>query len=75
MCRFVAKTLSRGSDAYADILDSVEVVTFEVNDADMRTRLDALRAEEAKHSDAFIRGNYVRRYFGRTYWWYYLYSN
>ena len=60
---------------YADILDSVEVVTFEVNDADMRTRLDALRAEEAKHSDAFIRGNYVRRYFGRTYWWYYLYSN
>ena len=60
---------------YADILDSVEVVTFEVNDADMRTRLDALRVEEAKHSDAFIRGNYVRRYFGRTYWWYYLYSN
>jgi hypothetical protein len=53
----------------------MEVVPYELNDTDMRRMLDALRAEEAKHTDAFIRSNYVRRYFGRTYWWYFLYSN
>ena len=57
---------------YTDIVEAPE---FEIDDATMRAKLDKLRAEEAKHSDAFIRGNYVRRNFGRTYWWYFLYSN
>ena len=60
---------------YTDIVDTAEVVSFEINDDVMRATLDALRAEEAKHDDVFVRGNYVRRNFGRTYWWYYLYSN
>ena len=57
---------------YTDIVEAPE---FEIDDTAMRAKLDRLRAEEAKHSDAFIRGNYVRRNFGRTYWWYFLYSN
>lgn len=60
---------------YVDIVDTTEVVPYEVNDAAMRATLEALRAEEAKHDDAFIRSNFIRRYFGRTYWWYFLYSN
>ena len=60
---------------YADIADSTEVLPFEMDDAEMRATLDELRAEESMHDDAFIRGNYVRRKFGRTYWWYFLYSN
>ena len=60
---------------YADIADSVEVLPFTLNDEAMRANLDALRLEESKHSDSFIRGNYVRQSFGHTYWWYFLYSN
>ncbi|MBR5592649.1 MAG: hypothetical protein IKW46_01120 [Bacteroidaceae bacterium] len=60
---------------YTDIADPAEEQTFVINDASMRERFGAMRAEEAKHSDAFVRGNYVRLQFGDTYWWYYLYSN
>ena len=60
---------------YADIADSTEVLPFEIDDVDMRDKLNELRVEESKHDDVFIRGNYVRRNFGRTYWWYFLYSN
>lgn len=60
---------------YADIADTAEVVPFEINDLSMRARLNGFRALEAKHSDAFIRGNYLRRYYGYTYWWYFIYSN
>ena len=31
-------------------------------------------SEEQKHDDKFIRGNHIRRKYGSTYWWYYLYS-
>lgn len=31
-------------------------------------------SEEQKHDDKFIRGNHIRREYGDTYWWYYLYS-
>jgi hypothetical protein len=51
------------------------VLPFEIDDVDMRDKLNELRVEESKHDDVFIRGNYVRRNFGRTYWWYFLYSN
>lgn len=57
---------------YDDIAGTTE---FEFNDSIMRNRLHGLRAEEAKYDDAFVRGNYVRRKYGRTYWWYFLYSN
>ena len=60
---------------YADIADSTETVTFKIDDEAMYARLDALRSEESKHSDVFVRGNYVRRHFGDTYWWYFLYYN
>ena len=33
-----------------------------------------LRDLERQYDDALVRNNYVRRYFGRTYWWYYLYG-
>lgn len=32
-----------------------------------------LREIESRHDDALVRNNYVRKEFGRTYWWYYLY--
>lgn len=57
---------------YSDVSGSNE---FQINDIAMRDNLAKLRAVEAEHSDPFIRGNYVRRYFARTYWWYFLYSN
>lgn len=60
---------------YADVADSAEVLPFELHDESMSSRLKALRDEEAKHDDVFVRGNYVRRHFGDTYWWYFLYSN
>ena len=60
---------------YADIAGGDEALPFESDNAAMRKELDGLRAEEAKHSDLFVRGNYVRRKYGHTYWWYFLYSN
>ncbi len=60
---------------YADIEGEQEALPFELQDVVMREELERLRAEEAKHDDAFVRGNYVRRHFGHTYWWYFLYSN
>ncbi len=57
---------------YTDIADVPE---FQVNDSVMHKKLAKLRELEKIYEDAFVRGNYVRRYFGRTYWWYFLYSN
>lgn len=57
---------------YTDIADVPE---FQVNDSVMYKKLAKLRELEKIYEDAFVRGNYVRRYFGRTYWWYFLYSN
>ena len=31
-------------------------------------------ATESKYENKYIRGNYIRKKFGNTYWWYYLYS-
>jgi hypothetical protein len=60
---------------YADVAAADEVVAYDVDDAALRSRLDAMRALEAKHADVFIRGNYVRHHFGDTYWSYFLYPN
>ena len=57
---------------YADVAGTDE---FAIGDAAMHDKLAKLRALETEHSEAFIRCNYVRRSFGDTYWWYFLYSN
>lgn len=49
--------------------------SFSVDDAEMQGDFESLKALEAEHDDFFVRGNYVRRKFGRTYWWYFLYGN
>lgn len=59
---------------YEYVADSTEVVSFSVNDDAMRKRMEDFRAEEAKHIDPVVRGNYIRRYYGDTYWWYFLYG-
>lgn len=46
-----------------------------VDNPRMRELFNSFKALEAEHDDFFIRGNYVRRKFGRTYWWYFLYGN
>ena len=59
---------------YEYVADSTDVVSFSVNDDAMRKRMEDFRAEEAKHADPVVRGNYIRRYYGDTYWWYFLYG-
>lgn len=41
----------------------------------MQKYFDAFKALEKQYDDPFVRANYMRRNFGRTYWWYYLYGN
>ncbi|MBR5456039.1 MAG: hypothetical protein IKU76_03695 [Bacteroidaceae bacterium] len=41
----------------------------------MSVAFDSLRSIEARYDDIITRNNYVRRDFGRTYWWYFLYSD
>lgn len=38
------------------------------------TQFGKLREIERKYDDALVRNNYVRKEFGRTYWWYFLYG-
>ncbi len=47
---------------------------FESNDTLLRKQFAEMRELEQRYSDALVRNNYVRRSFGRTYWWYYLYG-
>ena len=60
---------------YADIAGVEETLPFELHDAVMDEELRRLRAVESFYDDPFVRGNYVRRRYGSTYWWYFLYSN
>ena len=60
---------------YADIAGVEETLPFELHDAVMDEELRRLRAVESLYDDPFVRGNYVRRRYGSTYWWYFLYSN
>jgi hypothetical protein len=50
------------------------VKAYAINDASMLKRLQRMRAEEALHPDLYVRSNYVRRYYGNTYWWYFIYG-
>ena len=45
------------------------------NNNAMQEQFNAFRTLEIQHEDPFVRGNHIRRKFGRTYWWYYLYGN
>ena len=56
---------------YANIDDSAK----QVENPAMQEQFRMFKAIEAEYDDKFVRGNYVRRSFGRTYWWYYLYGN
>ena len=38
------------------------------------TQFERLKDVERQYDDALVRNNYVRKEFGRTYWWYYLYG-
>ena len=49
--------------------------SFASGDWEMRELFDAFKTVEAEYEDPFVRGNYIRRSFGRTYWWYFLYGN
>ena len=41
----------------------------------MQKDLEAFMALQSEYDDPFVRANYVRRGFGRTYWWYFHYGN
>lgn len=41
----------------------------------MQELFNAFKTLEIQYDDPFVRANYMRRRFGRTYWWYYLYGN
>ena len=43
-------------------------------DAELEKRYAEFVALEREHKDLLVRSNYVRKSFGDTYWWYYLYS-
>ncbi|MBQ8336917.1 MAG: hypothetical protein IJY44_05240 [Bacteroidaceae bacterium] len=50
--------------------DSVE----EYAGSDIAEEYAAFKELEAEHADPFVRSNYLRRRFGRTYWWYFVYG-
>lgn len=41
----------------------------------LHVEFSRLREIETQHTDILVRSNSVRRDFGRTYWWYFLYGN
>jgi hypothetical protein len=43
-------------------------------DAELEKRYAEFVALEREHKDLLVRSNYLRRSFGDTYWWYYLYG-
>ncbi len=56
--------LSEFSDGY----------TLELESDTLFEQFEQLRGIEREYDDALMRNNYVRRKFGRTYWWYFLYG-
>lgn len=57
---------------YARIAENAEL---QVQDAALEKAYNELLALEREHQDILVRSNYVRRFFGSTYWWYYLYAD
>lgn len=56
--------LSEFSDGYS----------LELENDTLFEQFNELRRIESEYDDALMRNNYVRRKFGRTYWWYFLYG-
>lgn len=56
------------------LYSSINGDSVNINSA-IQEQYNAFKALEAEHEDIFVRANYLRRHFGRTYWWYYLYGN
>lgn len=56
------------------LYSSIDGDSVNINSA-IQEQYNAFKALEAEHEDIFVRANYLRRHFGRTYWWYYLYGN
>lgn len=48
--------------------------TLELRSDTLFQQFDSLKAIEARYADPIVRNNYVRKDFGRTYWWYFLYG-
>ena len=53
-------------------MDSAYMPDF--SDDSLSVAFDSLKNIESMYSDLVIRGNMVRKSFGRTYWWYFLYG-
>lgn len=49
---------------------------YQLNSEDsvLNSKFRSMREVESKYDDALMRNNYVRKAFGRTYWWYFLYG-
>lgn len=45
-----------------------------LEDSVLNSKFRSLREVESKYDDTLMRNNYVRKAFGRTYWWYFLYG-
>lgn len=56
------------------LYSSINGDSVNINSA-IQEHYNSFKALEAEHEDIFVRANYLRRHFGRTYWWYYLYGN
>ncbi|MBE6303716.1 MAG: hypothetical protein E7089_07240 [Bacteroidales bacterium] len=44
-------------------------------DAALEEKYSEMLKLEQEHQDILVRSNYVRKFFGKTYWWYYLYAD
>ena len=52
-----------------------ENAPLQIQDAELEEAYSKLLALEREHQDILVRSNYTRRFFGNTYWWYYLYAD
>lgn len=44
-------------------------------DSALEEKYSEMLKVEQEHQDVLVRSNYVRKFFGTTYWWYYLYAD
>ena len=58
---------------YAHIVEDKSIMALPVC-GNVAERYSGFVKTESEYEDVHVRGNYVRRRFGDTYWWYFLYS-
>lgn len=56
---------------YAETNDSYELP---FKDEELEKKYNDMIVLERKYEDILVRSNYVRKFFGNTYWWYYIYA-